>query len=171
MALGPWAGDLLETRGICLPLGVKRGYHRHFKGKGNAALARPVLDADVGYCIAPMTQGIRLTTGAEFAARDARPSPVQFDRLLPRAKELFPLGERADDEKTGDRTWLGARPCLPDSRAAIGPAPGEKGLWLAVGHAHWGLTLGPVTGRLIADLMTGATPFVDPAPYRPERFV
>lgn len=165
VALGPWASDVLDNFGIRLPLGVKRGYHRHFKGKGNAALARPVLDADVGYCITPMTQGIRLTTGAEFAARDAAPTPVQFDRLLPRARELFPLGERADD-----KTWLGARPCLPDSRAAIGRAPGQMGLWLAVGHAHWGLTLGPVTGRLIADLMTGATPFVDPAPYRPERF-
>ena len=44
------------------------------------------------------------------------------------------------------------------------------GLWLAFGHGHWGLTLGPVTGRLIADMMTGATPFADPAPYRAERF-
>ena len=165
VALGPWAGDLLAKFGIRLPFAVKRGYHRHFKAQGNASLMRPVLDADAGYVIAPMEQGIRMTTGAEFAARDAPPSPVQFDRIMPRARELFPLGERA-----GDKTWLGARPCLPDSRAAIGRAPGQAGLWLAVGHAHWGLTLGPVTGRLIADMMSGATPFVDPTPYRPERF-
>ena len=114
-----------------------------------------------GYCMAPMEQGIRLTTGAEFAARDAAPTPVQFDRLMPEARELFPLGERVEDE-----AWLGSRPCFPDSRPVIGRAPGQPGLWLAIGHAHWGLTLGPVTGRLIAEMMTGATPFCDPAPYR-----
>ena len=76
-----------------LPLAVKRGYHRHFRPQGNAALSRPVLDAENGYVLAPMEQGIRVTTGVEFAARDAPPTPVQFDRLLPAARELFPLGE------------------------------------------------------------------------------
>jgi D-amino-acid dehydrogenase len=166
VALGPWADDLLRPLGIVLPFGLKRGYHRHFQPQGNASLARPVLDIDRGYLITPMEQGIRLTTGAEFAARDAPPTPVQFDRLMPAAQQLFPLGPRTDD-----RTWLGVRPCLPDSRPVIGQAPGLDGLWLAVGHAHWGLTLGPVTGRLLAELMTGAPPFCDPAPYRAERFL
>jgi D-amino-acid dehydrogenase len=53
----------------------------------------------------------------------------------------------------------------------IGPVPAHQGLWLAIGHGHLGLTLGPVTGRLIAEMMTGATPFCDPAPYSVERFL
>lgn len=166
VALGPWAPDLLEPLGLKLPMAVKRGYHRHFKGEGNAKLTRPVVDVQYGYLITPMEQGIRLTTGAEFAARDAAPTPVQFDRLMPNARELFPLGARADD-----KTWLGSRPCFPDSRPVIGRAPGQKGLWLAIGHAHWGLTLGPVTGRLIAEMMTGETPFCDPKPFAAERFL
>jgi D-amino-acid dehydrogenase len=166
VALGPWAGDLLEPMGLRLPLMVKRGYHRHFHTKGNAGLSRPVLDAGAGYLITPMEQGIRMTTGVEFAARDAAPTPVQFARLLPKARELFPLGERVDEE-----TWLGSRPCFPDSRPVIGRAPGLNGLWLAIGHAHWGLTLGPATGRMIAEMITGTTPFCDPAPYRAERFL
>ncbi len=165
IALGPWAPDLLEPLGLKLPMAVKRGYHRHFRGAGNAALSRPVVDTKYGYLITSMEQGIRLTTGAEFAARDAEPTPVQFDRLMPHARELFPLGERADD-----KTWLGSRPCFPDSRPVIGRAPGLPGLWLAIGHAHWGLTLGPVTGRMIAEMMAGEAPFCDPAPYRAERF-
>jgi D-amino-acid dehydrogenase len=165
VALGPWAPDVLRPLGIDLPLAVKRGYHRHFRAQGNAGLSRPVVDIENGYCLAPMEQGIRITTGAEFADRDAPPTPVQFDRLMPAARELFPLGERADD-----KTWLGNRPCFADSTPVIGRAPGQGGLWLAYGHAHWGLTLGPVTGRLVADLVTGATPFCDPAPYRAERF-
>ena len=70
LALGPLAPDVLEPLGIKLPLGIKRGYHRHFRPAGNAALTRPVVDAEIGYCVAPMEQGLRLTTGAEFAARD-----------------------------------------------------------------------------------------------------
>ena len=165
VALGPWSTDVVEPLGVKVPLGIKRGYHRHYNAKGNAALSRPIIDTEYGYAITPMEQGIRLTTGAEFASRDAPPTPVQFDRVMPHAKELFPLGEPNEAEP-----WLGRRPNMPDSLPVIGRAPGQAGLWLAFGHGHWGLTLGPVTGRLIAEMMTGATPFTDPQPYRAERF-
>jgi D-amino-acid dehydrogenase len=165
VALGPWAPDLLKRHGIALPLAVKRGYHRHFRPRGNAGLARPILDAEIGYCLAPMEQGIRLTTGVEFAARDAPPTPVQLDRVKPVASTLFPLGDPVED-----KPWMGARPCFADSRPVIGRAPGQPNLWLACGHGHSGLTLGPATGRLLAEMMTGATPFCDPAPYGAERF-
>jgi D-amino-acid dehydrogenase len=166
IALGPWLPEAIAPLGIKLPLAVKRGYHRHFRPRGNAALSRPVLDAENGYVMTPMEQGIRITTGAEFAARDAPPTPVQFARLLPAAGALFPLGAAVEPQP-----WLGARPCFPDSRPVIGRAPGNSGVWLAGGHAHWGLTLGPATGRLIAEMITGATPFCDPKPYAAERFM
>lgn len=166
VALGPWAPDLLEPLGLKLPMQFKRGYHRHYKTADSAPLSRPVVDVGYGYLITPMEQGIRLTTGAEFAARDAAPTPVQIDRLMPHLRELYALGPRADD-----KTWLGARPCFPDSRPVIGRAPGQKGMWVAIGHAHWGLTLGPVTGRLVAEMMASATPFCDPRPYAAERFL
>lgn len=171
VAVGPWLSDVLDPLGLKLPLAAKRGYHRHFHPQGNAGLARPVLDAANGYVMTPMEQGIRLTTGIEFAPRDARPTPVQFERLLPAARELFPLGEAVETQAFGANTWLGARPCFADSRPVIGRAPKLSGLWLACGHAHWGLTLGPATGRLIAEMMTGATPFCDPKPYAAERFL
>jgi len=165
VALGPWSPDLLGGLGIRLPMAVKRGYHLHFRPRGNASLARPVLDADNGYCLAPMQQGIRLTTGAEFADRDGAPTPVQLDRLMPAARELFPLGEAVET-----KPWMGSRPCFADSRPVIGAAPGQAGLWLAFGHAHWGLTLSAITGRLVADLVSKTAPVVDPAPYAAERF-
>jgi D-amino-acid dehydrogenase len=165
VALGPWSPDLLAPLGIKLPLAVKRGYHWHFQPRGNAGLNRPVVDVENGYCVAPMEQGLRITTGAEFARRDAPATPLQFNHLLPRANELFPLGQPVELSP-----WLGSRPCFADSRPVIGRAPGQTDLWLAYGHAHWGLTLGPATGRLVAEMMTGATPFCDPAPYGAERF-
>src|SRR5262249_37176560 len=138
---------------------------RRYRRRRAGQFARAVVDLEGAYCLAPMEQRVRLTTGAEFAARDAPPTPVQFERLLPAAKALFPLGEAVEAAP-----WMGSRPCFADSRPVLGRAPSQDGLWLAFGHAHWGLTLGPVTGRHIADLMTGATPFCDPKPYGPERF-
>jgi D-lysine oxidase len=165
LALGPWSDDLFRALGLALPFGVKRGYHMHFKPKGNATLNRPVIDIENGYALTPMVKGIRLTTGAEFALRDAPPSPVQLDRAEPLAREIFPLGERVDAEP-----WMGRRPCLPDMLPVVGRAPDQDGAWLNFGHHHLGFTLGPVTGRLLAELMTGEAPFTDPAPYRADRF-
>jgi D-amino-acid dehydrogenase len=59
------------------PFAVKRGYHRHFAAEGNATLSRGVLDVDGGYALLPMDRGMRVTTGVEFAKRDAPPTPVQ----------------------------------------------------------------------------------------------
>jgi D-amino-acid dehydrogenase len=118
-----------------------------------------------GYALAPMVKGIRLTTGAEFALRDAPPTPVQVDRAEALAREVFPLGERIEEVP-----WLGRRPCLPDMLPMIGRAQRHDGLWLNFGHHHLGFTMGPVTGRLLAEMMTGEQPFTDPTPYRPERF-
>jgi D-amino-acid dehydrogenase len=165
VALGPWSDLVFGPLGYSIPLTVKRGYHLHLAPRGNAILNHPVLDADLGYLLAPMNRGIRLTTGVEFARRDAPPTPVQLQRALPRAHTLFPLGEPVETEP-----WMGARPCLPDMIPVIGRAPRHPGLWFDFGHQHHGLTLGPATGRLLAEMMTGEAPFTDPAPYAVERF-
>jgi D-amino-acid dehydrogenase len=165
VALGPWSDQVFRPLGYSIPLAVKRGYHLHLAPRGNAVLNHPVLDSDQGFLLAPMNRGIRLTTGVEFARRDAPPTPVQVDRALPRARNLFPLGEPVETTP-----WMGARPCLPDMLPVIGKAPRHKGLWFDFGHQHHGLTLGPATGRLLAEMMTGETPFADPTPFAVERF-
>jgi D-amino-acid dehydrogenase len=165
VALGPWAGVFTRGLGYQLPLAVKRGYHMHYRAAGQARLNLPVLDTERGYFLAPMKAGIRLTTGAEFARRDAIRTPVQLGRAEPVARDLFPLAERLDTEP-----WMGSRPCTPDMLPVIGPAPRHKDMWFAFGHAHHGLTLGAVTGRMVAEMVVGDTPFVDPSPFTPLRF-
>jgi len=165
VALGPWSDLVFRPLGYSIPLGVKRGYHLHLAPRGNAVLNHPVLDSDLGYLLAPMNRGIRLTTGVEFARRDAPPNPIQIKQALPRAHALFPLGEAVDA-----RPWMGARPCLPDMVPVIGKASRHAGLWFDFGHQHHGLTLGPATGRLLAEMMTGETPFADPTPFSAARF-
>jgi D-amino-acid dehydrogenase len=165
VALGPQSADVFSRFGYRIPLAIKRGYHMHYASQPGAALEHSVIDAQAGYVLAPMARGIRLTTGVEFAASDAPANEIQLRRCEAIARELYPLGERLDAEP-----WLGRRPCLPDMRPVIGEAPRHPGLWFNFGHAHHGLTLGPVAGRLLADMMTGKPTFTDPAPYSPARF-
>ena len=164
IALGPWSDEVLRPLGYHLPLFVKRGYHRHYVGASGPRL--PLYDLDRGLVIAPMRQGVRITTGAEFALRDAAATPLQLDRAEVFARELLDLPEPVESQP-----WLGARPCTVDMKPVIGPAPGHRGLWFNFGHAHQGFTLGPVSGRLLAELLDGETPLVDPSPYSAQRFL
>ena len=128
------------------------------------ALRQPLLDAERGYVLAPMRQGLRLTTGAEFAALDAPPTPLQLPKAERCARELLDFGPALDTTP-----WLGARPCTVDMLPLVGAAPRHRGLWVHFGHGHQGFTLGPVTGRLLAEIMSRETPFTDPVPYSPQR--
>ena len=165
VALGPWSDDVFRPLGYDIPFAVKRGYHMHYGARGNATLSHPLHDGDGGYMLVPMSKGIRLTTGVEFADRNAPPNPIQLARDEPLARELFPLGERLEPAP-----WLGRRPCLPDMVPVIGQGTRHHGMWFAFGHAHHGFTLGPVTGRLLAEMMTSETPFTDPSHYSASRF-
>jgi D-amino-acid dehydrogenase len=165
VALGAAAGQVTKPLGYAPPTFGKRGYHMHYRMKGNAVLNRPIIDSASGFALMPMQAGIRLTTGAEFTQYDAPPTPVQLERAEPVARTLLPLADRVDA-----KPWMGVRPQTADMLPIIGRIPGQEGLWGAYGHGHQGLTLGPTTGRLLAEMMTGEQPFVDPAPYRPDRF-
>lgn len=165
IALGPQAAEVFAPLGYAIPLGIKRGYHMHYAAQPGAELRHSLCDVEGGFVLAPMAQGIRLTTGIEFAAAEDPANEIQLKRCEAIARTLFPLGQRLDAHP-----WLGRRPCLPDMRPVIGPAARHKGLWFNFGHAHHGLTLGPVSGRLLAEMMTGEAPFTDPTPYSAGRF-
>jgi D-amino-acid dehydrogenase len=165
VCVGPWTPELIRPLGYHFPMALKRGYHQHFSARGGAKISRHVTDADRGYAIVPMEQGFRLMTGVEFANPGTPPTPVQLTRAIRYAKELFPL-----DIPLDPKPWMGSRPCFADSLPVIGPAPRHKGLWFNIGHGHMGMTLGPPSGRLLAEMMTNAPTFCDTAPYRAERF-
>lgn len=165
VALGPWSNNLIRRFGYRYPLAVKRGYHMHYQLDPKATPRLPVIDMQMGFALNPMNQGMRLTTAIEFAHRDSKPTPHQLWRSEKPARELYPLGDRLDD-----KPWLGHRPCTADMKPVIGPAPRHKGMWFAFGHAHHGLTLGPATGRLLAEQMCNETPFLPHKPFLPARF-
>ncbi len=167
VALGPWSLDVLKPLRLPapVPLAVKRGYHVHFAPLPGKALSRAVVDRAGGFSLQWTKGGIRATTGIEFARREDPPTDIQVRRVIAHVRKRLPVGD-----VVATAPWLGCRPAFPDSKPMIGAAPGLPGVFLDFGHSHWGLTLGPISGRLLADLVTGATPFTDPAPFAPTRF-
>ena len=163
MALGPWSPDLLRKFGYRFPMVRKRGYHRHFSGGGKLNL--PLHDPEMGYVMAPMSKGLRITSGAELAGPSKSAQPRQLERAEQAARRLVDLGTAVEAEP-----WSGVRPCMPDMLPVVGPAPKHKGLWMHFGHGHHGLTLGPTTGRLLAELMSGEQPFTDASAFSPARY-
>ena len=163
LALGPWADGAIRQLGYRFSLFIKRGYHQHYLAP--TQVRQPLLDAERGYVLAPMQRGLRLTTGAEFAPIDAPPTPVQLAKAEALARELVDLGQPLQEPP-----WMGARPCTADMLPVMGPAPNHQGLWFNFGHAHQGFTLGPVAGRLLAEMVQGQTTWIDPRPYLPSRF-
>lgn len=167
VALGPWSRDFLRQQwGLRLPMGFERGYHRHFQPGPQGRLGRPVYDTAAGYVLAPMAQGLRLTTGVELNAQHAPARTTQLDAAEQAARQALAMGER-----TPEPDWLGARPTLPDGRPMVGACPGQPGAWLALGHQHIGFSTGPGTGELLAQLMLGEVPGIDPQPFTPQRFL
>ena len=163
VALGPWSPEFLQRFGYDIPMVRKRGYHRHYTG--GAPLDLPLRDAAFGYLMNPMAKGVRITTGAELSGPDAKPTPVQLVKAEAAARKLIDLGRPVEAEP-----WVGTRPCMPDMLPMVGPAARHKGLWLHFGHGHQGFTLGPATGRILAELMSGEPPSVDVTACSPARF-
>ena len=165
IAAGPWSADLIKPLGYDIPLFPMRGYHQHFKFTDKNSFSHSLFDVEKGFVMGAMNQGIRITTGAEMAMSDDPKNFNQLESVLTYARKVLPLEVAVESE-----AWCGIRPCLPDMKPVIGPASKHDNLWFAFGHAHQGMTLGPVTGRLIEEMINGKPLFIDAQPFSVERF-
>ncbi len=164
VAAGAWSGTLIAPLGIRVALETERGYHAMLPA-ANISPPMPISNKSRGFGVTPMEHGLRAAGTVEIAGLDAPPDERRAAILVQHAKRLFP-----DLEHGPPRYWMGFRPSTPDSLPVLGPAPGRSGLFLAFGHGHFGMTGGPPSGKLLAALMTGNTPEIDPTPYRANRF-
>lgn len=161
---GAWSKALLNPLGVRIPLETERGYHLQL-GTPSIPIALPIIHRGRGLAITPMAEGLRLAGTVEIAGLDAPPDETRALVLRRHLDELFP-GMEAETR----RLWMGFRPSLPDSVAAIGPIACHAGLFAAVGHGHDGMIGAPSTGRLIAELVMDQPPHIEPAAYSFARF-
>jgi D-amino-acid dehydrogenase len=168
LAAGAASGAIARTLGYRFAVAAERGYHRHYAlHPESPPLTRPVLDTGAGSILSPMgDHRVRVLSGVELNARDAAPDYTQIEAASQEAAGTLRLGGPLDNEP-----WLGSRPSTPDGLPVIGRAPRHEGLLFAFGHGHIGLSTGPITGEIVADLATGRTPHVPVAPFAPERLL
>ena len=125
----------------------------------------PLYSGDYSFAITPLDIGLRFAGTVELGGLDLPPNPARNDVLIRHGSRMFgALNE------TGRSDWMGFRPSMPDSKPVIDRGRRFKNTFYAFGHGHIGLTLGPITGKLIADLVSERKPGVDLAPFAVDRF-
>lgn len=164
LAAGSWTPQLTKGLGTKLVLQPAKGYSVTIPWTGTG-MKIPCLVTDQKISITPMPGGIRFSgtlglQGYDLSVDERRAGPIR------RHAELYCGEERV----APIQTWAGLRPASPDGLPLVGGLPGMDNVWVASGHGMLGVTMGPITGHIIADLIGGKTPSFDPAPFRVDRF-
>jgi D-amino-acid dehydrogenase len=164
VAAGAGSRALGADLGTPIPLEAERGYHITIEDPG-VAPRMPVTNTDAKFACSPMNCGLRLAGTAEFAGIDAEPNWQRAELLKAQAQKMFP-GVRLDKVTR----WAGNRPSLPDGLPVLGVAPKYDNAYFAFGNSHFGMSAGPVMGKLLAEVVAGTRPSVDIRPFDPARF-
>ena len=164
IAAGAHSNALSSQLGSRVPLETERGYHVMLEAPGVAPHV-PIASGEGKFFATPMEEGLRIAGAVELAGLDAPPDYRRADALLEKARRLLPGLRHAKLSR-----WMGHRPSLPDSLPVIGRSPQVRNVYFAFGHGHVGLTAAAPTGEIVADLVTGAQPFMDISPFAARRF-
>ena len=164
VAGGAWSRELTARLGDPIPLETERGYNTTLP-PGSFDLKRQLTFGSHGFVITPLSSGVRIGGAVELAGLKMPPNYTRADAMLKKAKRFLP-----DLQTSGGRQWMGFRPSLPDSLPAIGRSRASPRIVYAFGHGHLGLTQSAATGKLVAELLTGAAPSIDLTPFSPQRF-
>ena len=161
---GAWSKRLCQKLGHDPLLDTERGYHVMLPEPG-VTPRLPVYSGDFSYATTPLEHGLRVAGTVELGGLSAPPNYARAEVLMKRARRMFPgLND------TGRADWMGFRPSMPDSVPVISGSTRHRNAFFGFGHGHIGLTLGAVTGRILADLVAGRDPGIDMHPFRIDRF-
>jgi len=168
VAAGVASPALAAKLGLNLAIKPVKGYSMTYTPDPTGPMPRlPVIDDGYHTAITPLGARLRVAGTAEFAGHDLRLDPKRIANLGQLVKATYP--QIADDAMlAAGKPWAGLRPTAADGRPYVGPGP-VAGSWINSGHGHLGWTLAAGSARLLADLMSGTRPELDPAPYSPCR--
>ncbi len=165
LATGSWSKGLAGLLGLRLPVLGGKGYSI-VVGTFDRAPRVPIKVFERRIAITPRSDSVRLAGTLELVDGDESITARRVDGILRGSRAVLGIPERPEFREI----WRGLRPCTPDGLPVIGFAPPYENLVVATGHQMCGLHTAPATGRLVADLLTGAPPTFDPAPFRTDRF-
>ncbi|TXC84683.1 NAD(P)/FAD-dependent oxidoreductase [Paraburkholderia azotifigens] len=165
IAAGAKSSVLTERLGLRVPLTHERGYHVQLAKPSGQSIKVPVSFVERGFTCNPMRDGIRLAGTVELGP-PKEPDWRRAEILAKQFGELFPSEQAPKMESR----WYGDRPTLPDYLPMIDEVPCAQNVFVATGHQHLGLTLGPLTGELVSQLMARESTSVDLHPFRADRF-
>ena len=165
-ALGGWSPRLAADLQCPIPIEQGKGYSVTMR-RPQPCPQYPLLFPEHRVGVSPFEGGFRLGSMMEFAGFDTTIPPRRIQQLYEAAVPYL-VSPRGDGP---EETWYGWRPMTWDSLPIIGPTPRLENAFLATGHNMLGMSLATATGRLIAELMEGKTPHIDPEPYSPGRFL
>jgi D-amino-acid dehydrogenase len=164
VAAGIRSAALMRELGHRTPMIAERGYHIQSAGALWPEALTSVIFEERALVATRFRSGLRATSFIEFTHPDAPPDPRKWARLNSHARALgLPFDAPI-------ATWYGSRPTLPDYLPAIGRSTRDPHVLYAFGHQHLGLTLGPLTGELVASLACDGKATLDIAPFSAERF-
>ncbi|EOW2136758.1 FAD-dependent oxidoreductase [Stenotrophomonas sp. GD03908] len=165
LATGPWSRDWARQLDLRVPIQPGKGYSLTWSRPAQVP-QRPVVLKDHSVFVIAWRDALRLGGTMEFAGADPQLRTARLQALQQAADHYLraPRGAQLQEQ------WCGWRPMSVDDVPLIGRAPAHPHVWLAAGHGMLGISMSAGTGQLIADLVCGRTPAIDPAPYRPERF-
>ena len=168
LATGAYSPDLYRRLGCPLPVIPAKGYHvdRPFDRPGTPRLDTACLLVETSVFCTPMPGRLRLAGTLEFSGINHE---IRERRLRQLTAGARPYLDGLEEASPSSR-WCGLRPCTPDGLPVVGPLPGVEGAYAATGHAMLGLTFGPVTGELLADLIAGGEPSLPIDGLDPARF-
>lgn len=167
IAAGSWSSALGRMVGSRLPVQPAKGYSITIPGFEGMPTIPMILSEDK-VTVTPMPGRVRFAGTLALGDFDGSIDPRRFSPIQAQALRYQPDISR--DAVAVSRGWSGFRPASPDGLPLIGRLARSPRLVAATGHGMMGMTLGPVTGRLVADLVTGSEPIVNPAPFDPSRF-
>jgi D-amino-acid dehydrogenase len=156
MAGGSWTPQLLELIGVKLPLQAGKGYSLTLPSPPELPKLCSIF-AEAKVAITPMGGTLRFGGTMEVGGLDLSINPARVRGIVKSVHAYFPKFSERDFE--GVKPWAGLRPVSPDGVPYLGKSEKFPNLTIAGGHAMMGLSLGPVSGRLVADLLSGDAPF------------
>ncbi len=167
IAAGSYSGPLLGRIGVYVPIQPVKGYSITIeKFRSPYRLAIPIIDDDLHAAVAPLGDMIRVAGTAEFAGYDSTLTPARIRNLVTLLKAILP---ELQYDATAVRQWCGLRPVCSDGVPIIGRTP-INNLLVNTGHGPLGWTMAAGSAHLLADIVSGHSPRIDPAPFSMTRF-